>query len=138
VERHIHVLLTDDRKRGEWFELPMDEPRLGMLVAQAIQHLASEEEMKIRRIAAERILLLRRRKGWTQPELAREAGMGITTLNRVENAHASMTMEKVVALAQILGTSADYLLGLTEEPTTERPARPAQRARPRQPALQGT
>jgi transcriptional regulator with XRE-family HTH domain len=69
----------------------------------------------VREIVGERLVLLRRRKGWTQPELAREAGMSITTLNRVENAHTSLTMEKVAALARVLGTSADYLLGLTDE-----------------------
>jgi transcriptional regulator with XRE-family HTH domain len=68
----------------------------------------------VREIVGERLVLLRRRKGWTQPELAREAGMSITTLNRVENAHTSLTMEKVAALARVLGTSADYLLGLTD------------------------
>jgi transcriptional regulator with XRE-family HTH domain len=73
----------------------------------------------LREIVGERIVLLRRRKGWTQPELARQAGMGITTLNRIENAHASMTMEKVVALARVFGTSADYLLGLSDDPGTE-------------------
>ena len=70
----------------------------------------------LREIVGERIVLLRRRKGWTQPQLALKAGMGITTLNRVENAHASMTMEKVVALATILETSTDYLLGLSDDP----------------------
>jgi transcriptional regulator with XRE-family HTH domain len=69
----------------------------------------------VREIVGERLVLLRRRKGWTQPKLAREAGMSITTLNRVENAHTSLTMEKVAALARVLGTSADYLLGLTDE-----------------------
>ena len=73
----------------------------------------------LREIVGERLTLLRRRKGLTQPELAHQAGMGITTLNRVENAHASMTMEKVVALARILGTSTDYLLGLSDDPGRE-------------------
>jgi transcriptional regulator with XRE-family HTH domain len=73
----------------------------------------------LREIVGERVTLLRRRKGLTQPELAHQAGMGITTLNRVENAHASMTMEKVVALAKILGTSTDYLLGLSDDPGKE-------------------
>jgi transcriptional regulator with XRE-family HTH domain len=79
----------------------------------------------LREIVGERIVLLRRRKGWTQPELAHQAGMGITTLNRIENAHASMTMEKVVALARVLGTSADYLLGLSDDPGTESELFPA-------------
>ena len=73
----------------------------------------------LREIVGERVTLLRRRKGLTQPELANRTGMGITTLNRVENAHASMTMEKVVALAKILGTSTDYLLGLSDDPGKE-------------------
>jgi transcriptional regulator with XRE-family HTH domain len=85
----------------------------------------------LRETVGERVLLLRRRKGWTQPELAHEAGMGITTLNRVENAHASMTMEKVVALAKILGTSADYLLGLSDDPHAASAGVALQRSRPR-------
>ena len=69
----------------------------------------------LRQIVGERVVMLRRRLGLTQPELALRAKMGITTLNRVENARSSMTMEKVVALAQVLGTSTDYLLGLSED-----------------------
>jgi transcriptional regulator with XRE-family HTH domain len=45
--------------------------------------------------------------------------MSVTTLNRVENAHQSLYMEKVAALAQALGTTADYLLGLSDETETE-------------------
>jgi transcriptional regulator with XRE-family HTH domain len=73
----------------------------------------------LRQIVGERVVLLRRRKDWTQPKLAHEAGIGITTLNRVENAHTSMTMEKVVALAKALGTTTDYILGLSDNPGTE-------------------
>jgi transcriptional regulator with XRE-family HTH domain len=71
----------------------------------------------LRDIVGERLVLLRRRHKWTQPDLAHQAGIGITTLNRIENGHASMTMEKVVALAQALNCSTDYLLGLTEDST---------------------
>jgi transcriptional regulator with XRE-family HTH domain len=79
----------------------------------------------LREIVGERIVLLRRRKGLTQPELAHLAGMGITTLNRIENAHQSMTIEKVVALARVLGTSADYLLGLSDDPDKDTEFLPA-------------
>jgi hypothetical protein len=41
--------------------------------------------------------------------------MSVTTLNRVENAHQSLYMEKIAALATALGTTADYLLGLSDE-----------------------
>ena len=69
----------------------------------------------LRQIVGERIVLLRRRKGLAQQELATRAKMGITTLNRVEKAHSSMSIDKLVALAKELGCSADYLLGLAEE-----------------------
>ena len=73
----------------------------------------------LRQTVGERIGLLRRRKDLTQPELAHRAKMGITTLNRIENAHNSPSIEKLVALAQELGCSADYLLGLAEDPDSE-------------------
>jgi len=72
----------------------------------------------IREVFGERVVLLRRRKGLSQPELAHQAGMSVTTLNRVENAHQSLYMEKVAALAKALGTTADYLLGLSEDAGT--------------------
>jgi transcriptional regulator with XRE-family HTH domain len=58
--------------------------------------------------------------------------MSVTTLNRVENAHQSLYMEKVAALATALGTTADYLLGLTdaleeEQHPTPAPKRPRRR-----------
>jgi transcriptional regulator with XRE-family HTH domain len=75
----------------------------------------------LRQTVGERIGLLRRRKDLTQPELAHRAKMGITTLNRIENAHNSPSIEKLVAIAQVLRCSADYLLGLSEEEPGERP-----------------
>ena|SRR5215467_13196287 len=70
----------------------------------------------IREIVGERVLLLRRRVRLSQPELAKQADMSVTTLNRVENAHQSLYMEKIAALATALGTTADYLLGLSDDP----------------------
>jgi len=63
----------------------------------------------------ERVMLVRRRHKLSQPELAQRAGMSVTALNRVENGHQSLYMETVAALAQALGVSADYLLGLSGE-----------------------
>ena len=85
----------------------------------------------IREIVGERVLLLRRRARLSQPELAEKADMSVTTLNRVENAHQSLYMEKIAALATALGTTADYLLGLSDDP-----GKPGQRAAQEPPALQ--
>ena len=70
----------------------------------------------IREIVGERVLLRRRRARLSQPELAELADMSVTTLNRVENAHQSLYMEKIAALATALRTTADYLLGLSDDP----------------------
>ena len=87
----------------------------------------------IREIVGERVLLLRRRARLSQPELAEKADMSVTTLNRVENAHQSLYMEKIVALATALGTTADYLLGLSGDPVKSRERPPEDT-----PALQPT
>src|SRR5262245_31832775 len=86
----------------------------------------------IREIVGERVLLLRRRARLSQPELAAQADMSVTTLNRVENAHQSLYMEKIAALAMALGTTADYLLGLSDDPgrASERPAQTATAPQP--------
>jgi transcriptional regulator with XRE-family HTH domain len=76
----------------------------------------------LEQIVGERIVLLRRRKGLTQPELAHRTKMGITTLNRIEKAHHTTSIDKLVALARELGTSADYLLGLSDDPGQENAA----------------
>jgi transcriptional regulator with XRE-family HTH domain len=76
------------------------------------------------RTLAERVHLLRRRQRWSQAELAKNAGMSPTTLSNIEQAKApTITVEHLVALAHILGTSPDYLLGI------ERPRRRAQQDR---------
>ena len=74
---------------------------------------------EIRDVLGERVHMLRRRRGLSQPELARLADMSITTLSRVENGHQSLYMEKVAKLAEVLKTTTDFLLGLAGEPETE-------------------
>jgi transcriptional regulator with XRE-family HTH domain len=97
----------------------------------------------IRNTLAERVLLLRRRAGWSQPELAARAGMSVTAVNRVENAHQSLYVEKLAHLAHALDTTPDFLLGFSDE--VQAPARrdtrqeaaipaPAKRPRPRKAA----
>ena len=70
-------------------------------------------------IVGERVGLLRRRRGLTQPELAHRTKMGITTVNRIEKAHHITSIDKLVALARELGCSTDYLLGLSEDSGSE-------------------
>jgi transcriptional regulator with XRE-family HTH domain len=74
----------------------------------------------------ERILILRRRQGMTQQQLAKEAGLNKNTIARLEQGNLKDLGGRLVAkLAQALGTSTDYLLGLTDESGVESELLPA-------------
>jgi len=64
----------------------------------------------------ERIGLLRRRQGMTQRMLGEEVGIHPNTIARLERGKLTDLPGKSVArLALALGTTADYLLGLSEQ-----------------------
>src|SRR5215510_14664104 len=78
----------------------------------------------------ERVALLRRRRGYTQAELAATLGISGNTISRIETStHGKWGFENVksktvAALARHLRVSADYLLGLSED-DSEIPRGPA-------------
>jgi len=90
-------------------------------------------EKPLREIVGDRVLRLRRQAHLTQPELAEKSDMSITTLNRVERGHQSLSMETLLALAQALRTTADYLLGLSDDPKQPSPRPPTRRRAPAAP-----
>ncbi len=64
----------------------------------------------------EKVHLLRRRLGWTQRELAQAAQINANTLARIERSELRDPGGQLVArVAQALGCSTDFLLGLTEK-----------------------
>jgi transcriptional regulator with XRE-family HTH domain len=59
-----------------------------------------------------RLAVLRRRRGWSQRELARQAGVRQSLLSELERGLKTDAMGHVlVKLAQALGVSTDALLG---------------------------
>ena len=67
----------------------------------------------------ERVMLARRRLGWTQHQLAERSGVRMVTVTRVERGkmpHVSLGVIYGMALA--LGASLDELTGLREEGET--------------------
>ena len=71
-----------------------------------------EDQVDMRALG-ERVLLLRRRAGVTQAELARQAGIDIMTISRVERGTKKrLEVEPLARLAKALGTTTDHLLGL--------------------------
>lgn len=63
----------------------------------------------------ERIKLRREQLNTTQKELAAKAGLTVVQLSRYETGDRKPDPEALTAIADALDTSADYLLGRTEE-----------------------
>jgi transcriptional regulator with XRE-family HTH domain len=69
------------------------------------------------RALGERVLLLRRRAGWSQNELARLAGVDVMTISRLERGDKKrLEIEPLARLATALHVTTDFLLGLSEHP----------------------
>lgn len=67
-------------------------------------------------IFRERLLLARRRAGLSQGELAQRTAMYGSDISKMERGRMLPTAPRLRRLAEALGVSADYLLGLTEAP----------------------
>ena len=72
-------------------------------------------ERRIDPTIGERVMLIRRRRGLSQRDLAARAQMSPTALNRLERGLQSVAAERLATLAGVLAVSADYLLGLSQE-----------------------
>jgi transcriptional regulator with XRE-family HTH domain len=74
----------------------------------------------------ERVHLLRRRLKWTQRELSEAADVNLNNIARIERSEIRDPGGQTVArLAKALGTTTDFLLGLSEESGVESEALPA-------------
>jgi len=72
----------------------------------------------------QRVITARRTHGWTRRELAQRAGLHEQHVANIERGNRfRIEGETILKLAQALGCSADYLIGLVDEPTpaTKRP-----------------
>jgi transcriptional regulator with XRE-family HTH domain len=88
-------------------------------------------------IFQERLLLARRRAGVSQGELAKRTEMYASDISKMERGRMLPTAPRLRRLAEALGVSADYLLGLTNDPPAAVAAAPQttlSAARPREDA----
>lgn len=82
----------------------------------------------------ERVMIMRRRRGLSQRELAAMAQMSTTALNRLENGLQSIYAERLATLARVLDVSTDYLLGLhAEDQTVPHTGKPREKPPAQQP-----
>jgi len=73
-----------------------------------------------------RVVAAREKAGWTRRELAKRASLHEQHLAKIEREERPrLEADTVKKLAQALGCSADYLIGLADDP------RPPKRPRPR-------
>lgn len=70
----------------------------------------------MKRIRGERIKNLREDMRLTQEDLALQIGVGVQQINRYENQKTEPDADIVARLADALGVSSDYLLGLSDNP----------------------
>ncbi|MEP7284378.1 MAG: helix-turn-helix transcriptional regulator [Chloroflexota bacterium] len=64
----------------------------------------------------DRLKTLREQRGWTQRELAQRAGIGDSQINKYEAGSHDPSATSIKSIAEQLGVSTDYLLGLTDHP----------------------
>lgn len=67
-------------------------------------------------LRADRLRMWREKHGWSQRELARLCGLGEAQVNKYENGQTDPSAKYLKAIAEKLGVSTDYLLGLTDSP----------------------
>jgi transcriptional regulator with XRE-family HTH domain len=69
-------------------------------------------------ITAQRIYDLRQQLGLTQQELADKANLERKTIIRIESGQNVPGVRALAALSKVFGVTADYLLGLSNDPHT--------------------
>ena len=61
-------------------------------------------------ILADKIILLRKKAGWSQEELAAQLGVTRQSVSKWEGAQSVPDMDKVVQMSRLFGVTTDYLL----------------------------
>ena len=72
--------------------------------------------MFTKKMFGERFRRLRKAKGEAQTAIAQALGVTVTQISDMENGKTMTTLEKLTIICQHYHVSADYLLGLTDDP----------------------
>ena len=71
--------------------------------------MTDEQKQQVRERIGGRVATLRKLKGMTQEQLAQEAGLQRTHVNRIEAGKYAVTIDVVQAIAQVLGMTVDLI-----------------------------
>lgn len=80
--------------------------------------------MEISEIFGSRLRMLRDAKGELQPQLGSIIGVKKGQVSEMENGNRMTTGEKIALLALHFGVTADYLLGLSDDPKKSKAHKP--------------
>jgi len=69
-----------------------------------------------KKLFGQRVLEQRKKHGETQKNLAQLLGVGETQITEIEHGRATTSAERIALICEHYGVSADYLLGLTDDP----------------------
>lgn len=78
--------------------------------AQLLSFISLIRKRGIIMILADKIMCLRKQRGWSQEELANKVGVSRQSVSKWESEMAMPEMDKVVLLSEIFNVSTDYLL----------------------------
>ena len=68
------------------------------------------------KIIGERLLKARKRRGWTQKELARAVETSASHLSSMEHGRVGISIRTALAVARLLNVSVEYLAGMVDDP----------------------
>ena len=74
-----------------------------------------------------RIKLKAKEKGWSMSHLARQLGLAQSYFTDVKNGKNSISAKRLEEIADLLGTTTDYLLGKTDDPSRPEDMSPKQK-----------
>lgn len=123
----LKLLLEDTLKRGsfEVYEAWVDEFAYFKIdKGGKVQMRSREADRKMAiKVTGERVREIRRKKGWKQKTLAAHVGVSPETMCKIERGVRGMQTNEFKMLCRLLNISADYLLGITDEPKAVLPKR---------------
>ena len=73
--------------------------------------------MQVKKILGQRLLELRKQKGLSQKAISDLLSVTRTQVSDIENGKSGTNLERFVQLCEFYRVSADYLLGITDDPT---------------------
>ena len=76
----------------------------------SLDQTSSQDFLSARAILAQNLLLLRRKRGWSQEELAFQSGLHRTFVGHVERQIRNISLDNIERLARTLGVPVHVLL----------------------------